>query len=323
MLEVKNLSKAYGDLQVLEDVNFTAAGEAIVVVGQSGMGKSSLLRIIAGLLDQDQGQIFLNGKKILGPKRKLVPGYEEIQLVHQDLELHPFLTLREAIKANLSAYTDEYQEQRIEELLRLVKLEDEGHKYPREVSGGQRQRVAIAAALANEPDLLLLDEPFSNLDPFTKAGLLQHIKQEAKDLGTTVIMVTHDTKDALIFGDQIFVLRDGHIIQRGSPQQIYYKPADEKVANFFGMINILNSKDFQELWSIPPTKKGKIGIRPEALKTSEEGLEVNVLSSVFYGDRFVHKAEVGGLELLFYSDENLVRGDKAFLKLDEGRIIYL
>ena len=323
MLKVNELSKSYDDLKVLDNVSFSMSEESLVVVGQSGMGKSSLLRIIAGLLDSDQGQVYLSDRKILGPKRKLVPGYEEIQLVHQDLELHPFLTLREAIKANLAAYTEDYQEQRIEELLILVGLEGEGHKYPREVSGGQRQKVAIAAALANEPTLLLLDEPFSNLDPFSKTTLLQHIKVEVKKLGTAVIMVTHDTKDAIIFADRIFVLRNGRIVQEGTPEQIYFEPQDEKVARFFGPMNILSQADFLKQLGIKISKGKSVGIRPEFLVLAENGLEVSIKSSLFLGDRFLNTATIEEVELLFYSNKLLEPGSRVFLKLQGNNLTYL
>ncbi len=323
-LEAQQIVKSYGGRQVLNDISFSLnEGELLVIVGQSGSGKSSLLRILAGLLDADGGEVRLEGEVLKGPARMLVPGYEDVQLVHQDLELHPYLKLEELVKQNLSGYTQAYKEERSEALLRLAGLWEERAKLPTEISGGQQQKIAISAALANEPKLLLLDEPFSNLDPFSKQAFLSLIKQEAALMDTTIIMVTHDTRDALLTGDRIIVLNEGELIQDGMPRDIYLRPSNKFVAQFFGPVNILNADVLRNLFPEQVNgHHGDVGWRPEALTLRQHGKMARVLSQAFLGNHYLLNVELEGLALQVASHEAFEVGAEILIDLDGSQLMY-
>jgi len=325
LLKVQDLVKSYESRYVLNGLSFELSeGEILAVVGQSGTGKSSLLRIIAGLLDADSGSVHLNELLIKGPKRKLVPGYEEIQLVHQDFELHPYMSIGEAVRKHLSGYESSFQDERTEQLLSLAQLENQQDKYPREISGGQQQKIAIATAIANEPEVLLMDEPFSNLDPFSKARFFSHIRKEIEQLGTGVIFVTHDTRDALLFADRIIVLRDSKMIQEGTPQEIYHEPLDQQVAEFFGPVSYFESSQIDQYvpWTKGNQSGRQVGIRPESIKVCESGLEVEVRQCLFAGERYQIQASVGDTSVLFYHKKHLESGQKVKVSLDSSQILH-
>lgn len=245
MLQLKNLYKKYHrkDAWAVNDVNLQVPrGELLALVGESGSGKTTLLRMIAGFEVPQQGSIYLNGREVFGPTTFVQPEKRRMGMVFQDYALFPHLKVLQNITFGLKSHNKQQKESRLQELLQLVGLETQGHKYPHELSGGQQQRVALARALAPQPDILLLDEPFSNLDEVLKEQMRREMRRIIKSSGITALFVTHDTRDALITADRIIILKDGIVQQAGSPQEVYEGPANAYVASFFGQINLLPAK---------------------------------------------------------------------------------
>ena len=285
ILQIKAVSKQYDTDAILDRLSFEVKeGEFLAIVGESGTGKSSLLKIMSGYLDADEGEVIFDGTSLEGPADRLVPGYEEIQLVHQQFDLHPYLTAEENIKRPLLSFTKDFQKEKLDELLRLSGLEDKRDKKPFELSGGQQQKLAISTALAVEPAVLLMDEPFSNLDPFSKQVFLRQIKTQTRQLGTTAVFVTHDTRDALTVADRIIVLSHEGIVQEGSPQEVYHAPVNTSVAQFFGPVNLFEPEEWEQVWG-RDLPQGTIGLRPEhlVLVPLGKGIEGIVLGCIFSG----------------------------------------
>ena len=242
MLALKNLYKKYQrkDIWAVENVTLEVAeGELLALVGESGSGKTTLLRLIAGFEVPQQGLIYLNKREVFGPHSYVEPEKRRIGMVFQDYALFPHLKVKENISFGLKKASKAEKESRVQEMLKLVDLQTQANKYPHELSGGQQQRVALARALAPQPDMLLLDEPFSNLDEVLKEQMRREMRQIIKNTGITAVFVTHDTRDALTTADRIVILKDGKIHQTGTPQEIYEKPANAYVAGFFGQVNLI------------------------------------------------------------------------------------
>lgn len=256
---------------------------------------------MAGLLDPDQGAVLLDGQAIEGPEKRLVPGYEEIRLVHQDFQLKFKMTVAENIRYELLAYIKEYQQERIELLLDLFKIKHLRDTDVSQLSGGERQRVAIARGLAHEPDVLLMDEPFSNLDLGTKSGLLSEIKHLARETNTAILLITHDTRDALEVGDWISVINKGKLIRNGAPQEIYTNPQLEAVANLFGSFNVIEKSNFKKFGI--KSKADKVGVWPESIIVVEEGLEAKLINSIFMGHYWKLEVRISGQMFTVYSSE--------------------
>lgn len=239
-LLLEGLRKRYTDAPGMALEGFSLSllkGQRLAIIGESGSGKSTLLRIIAGLEAQDKGTVTLKGNPILNPSQKLVAGYDEIQLIHQQFKLYPFSTAEENIKRPLIQYDKKYAEERTSILLELFGLTDKKDRLPKQLSGGEQQKVAIARALSLEPELLLLDEPFSNLDAIQKRTLLEELHDIFEEIDLTVIWVTHDLSDALAVADELCVMRAGKIVQQGKADELFRKPKSRYVASLFSRLN--------------------------------------------------------------------------------------
>lgn len=244
-LKILGLRKRYQDApgMALNDYSLSLGkGQRLAIIGESGSGKSTLLRIIAGLEMQDEGTVTLNGNAILNPAQKLVAGYDEIQLIHQQFKLYPFSTAEENIKRPLIQYDKKYVEERTSLLLALFGLTDKKDRLPKQLSGGEQQKVAIARALSIEPELLLLDEPFSNLDAIQKRILLEELHDIFEEIDLTVIWVTHDLSDALAVADELCVMRAGKIAQQGKAAEIFRNPKNRYIASMFSRLNQLGQE---------------------------------------------------------------------------------
>ena len=282
MIQIKNITKAFGQKKVLNQISGTIRkGELLSLVGISGSGKTTLLKIIAGLISSDTGSIYLNSKKLQGPKDKLIAGHEEIKLVFQDFALKSNMSVEENLNYALLGYDEFYKKNRIKRLIEICNLETLRPQHPEELSGGQKQRVAFARALASEPEVILMDEPFSNLDPLTKQSLLIETKLLAKKTDTTVILVTHDTRDAMEIADEIWVLQKGKIAQKGTPREVYKKPKNAQIARLFGIINLLSEYQSNKLLNI----KSPTGIWIENVNITSKGVIKGYVKEVIFNGK--------------------------------------
>ena len=238
MLQVKINAFSYLDKTNLEDIDFSIQeGTNLALIGESGCGKSTLLKIIYGLFDCDEGVLFWKENQILGPKYHLVPGMPFMKYLAQDFDLMPFITVGENVGKFLSNFYPEEKQRRIDELLDLVEMSEYKQVKAKFLSGGQMQRVALARVLAQEPEVLLLDEPFSHIDNFRKNTLRRKIFKYLKEKSITTIIATHDVNDVLSFSDEVVVLKQGKIIDLGTTIQIYQSPKHIYTASLFGDVN--------------------------------------------------------------------------------------
>ncbi|AMJ61887.1 ABC transporter ATP-binding protein [Bosea sp. PAMC 26642] len=240
-LSIEHLRKSYGDLTVVDDVTIDIAdGEFLVLLGPSGCGKTTTLRMVAGFIPPSAGKLTIGARDVTG----LPPWKRDCGLVFQSYALFPHMSVAENVAFGLEMRKVPQAERavRVAEALRLVQLTGLDGRYPRQLSGGQQQRVALARALAMEPDVLLLDEPLSNLD----AKLRQEVRVEIRDLqrklGLTTIMVTHDQEEALTMADRLVVMEKGKVRQIGTQRELYEKPADRFVAGFIGRSAFLDGE---------------------------------------------------------------------------------
>ena len=237
ILRLENVYKAFGTTQVLKGIDIEIRkGEFITLLGSSGCGKTTTLRIIAGLEAADSGKVYLEGEDIT----ELVPNKRDVNTVFQNYALFPHMTVAENIGYGLKIRkkSKEEIERKVKEMLALVQLEGYEKRTPDQLSGGQRQRIAIARAVANEPKVLLLDEPLGALDLKLRRQMQLELKRLQKQLGITFIYITHDQEEAINMSDRIAVMRDGVFEQIGTPNEIYYHPRTSYVASFVGDANI-------------------------------------------------------------------------------------
>lgn len=235
LLELKNVSQSYGDLRVVQDLSLQLAkGQIGCLLGPSGCGKTTVLRLIAGFERLSAGEIRLNGAAVATPHFSLPTEKRRIGMVFQDYALFPHLTVFENVAFGLHQMEKAQRGPRVMELLEVVGLAATANKYPHELSGGQQQRVAVARALAPSPDLLLLDEPFSNLDSDLRERLSQEIREVLKSQNATAILVTHDQHEAFAMADEIGVMDQGRIQQWDTAYNLYHEPNSRFVADFVG-----------------------------------------------------------------------------------------
>jgi len=302
-LSITNINKRYqrSDAAALDGVSFDIQdGEIMVLVGESGSGKSTLLRIIAGLVNPDEGTVQIAGKTVFDGKTPLLPPEKRnVGLVFQDYALFPHLTVFKNILYGLHKMPRDKQTQRVNEVIELAHLADLEDRYPHELSGGQQQRVALARALAPKPPIILLDEPFSNLDPMRRDQLRGEVQRIVKDSGTTALIVTHDTRDALAVADRLMVLQNGSLQQVGTPEEVYFHSSNEYTASLFGKVNRIPCQLFNS-WQ-GETSKSVVWLRPGHLElgdqlTDTEFLIGKVVDSVFCGSHREVTLECGETE---------------------------
>ncbi|MEW6678445.1 MAG: ABC transporter ATP-binding protein [Pseudomonadota bacterium] len=235
MLKLRNVAQAYGKKQVLNNVCFNlAAGEIGCLLGPSGCGKTTALRLIAGFETLQSGSIQVGDVEVAGPHHSMAPEKRQLGLVFQDYALFPHLTVEANVGFGLGALNRTERAHRVADMLRLVGLTREARQYPHQLSGGQQQRVALARALAPKPRLLLLDEPFSNLDVELREKLSIEVRDILKHEGITALLVTHDQHEAFAMADRVGVINEGVIQQWGRPYDLYHKPRNRFVADFIG-----------------------------------------------------------------------------------------
>ena len=232
-LSLNSLTRSYGDLTVVNSVSLDIPhGEFLVLLGPSGCGKTTTLRMIAGFVEPSSGSIRIGTQDVTAKP----PWKRNCGLVFQNYALFPHMTVAENVAFGLEMRQVDKSEmaKRVSDALRMVRLDHLGHRYPRQMSGGQQQRVALARALAIQPDVLLLDEPLSNLDAKLREEVRIEIRELQRKLGLTTILVTHDQEEALTVADRLVVMQDGHVRQIGSKRDLYERPADRFIASFIG-----------------------------------------------------------------------------------------
>lgn len=291
MLQVQHIAFSYHDDVTLHSLSFSLEkGKTLAVIGESGCGKSTLLKLIYGLYDLDEGQIFWQDREVLGPKFHLIPGMAYMKYLAQDFDLMPYITVAENVGKYLSNFYPEKKQERIQELLAVVEMTEFANTKAKNLSGGQMQRVAIARVLALEPEVLLLDEPFSHIDNFRKNSLRRKLFHYLKEQHITTLMATHDSTDVLSFADEVLVLQDGKRIASGTPQHIYNQPETHYVASLFGDVNEM-------------VMDGKTQfIYPNQLKiTDQSAIRVIVKNNYFRGSHYLVAGQQEGNTIYFES----------------------
>lgn len=303
MLQVQNISFSYDGKTVIKQISFSInKGQNIAVIGESGSGKSTLLKLIYGLYDLDEGQIFWNGNEVLGTKFNLIPGMSSMKYLSQDFDLMPFISVAENVGKFLSNANIEYKQQRIQEVLDIVEMSDFADVKARFLSGGQQQRVALARVLALEPEILLLDEPFSQIDNFRKNSLRRNLFAYLKLKGITCIVATHDSADSLSFADETIVLQNAELITKSKSLEIYQNPLNKYVASLFGEVNELKKSKFSKIES----DNEILLLYPHQLKITEaQAFRVLVKQSYFKGSHYLIKAFASDSVVFFNHDSEL------------------
>ncbi len=334
---IRDAVKRYGDFTALNGVSLNIKeGEFFTLLGPSGCGKTTLLRMIAGFNSIEGGDFFFGEKRI----NDVAAHKRDIGMVFQNYAIFPHLTVKENVAYGLKARKTPKKEieTRVAEALELVQISHLADRKPNELSGGQQQRVALARAFVIEPSVLLMDEPLSNLDAKLRVQMRTVIKKLQRRLGITTIYVTHDQEEALAISDRIAVMKDGNIMQIGTPSEIYAKPQNPFVAGFIGVSNFLdcevNGEDVNikgELSiKIPVRKnfvgKGQISARPEQLFISEQGMPGKILISTFLGDFIEYEVVLdNGQNLIvneYTKDTSAVHadGERVCISFDPNRV---
>lgn len=304
-LVLSGVSKRFGDTAAVDDVSLAvAAGRQTVLLGPSGCGKTTLLRIIAGLEEEDSGTVSVAGEVLSSDGRGLPPEKRRIGMVFQDWALFPHMTVERNVAFGLSR--QQIAAGAVGQTLELMHMADLAHRRPHELSAGQAQRVALARALAPRPRLLLFDEPFSSLDAELRVRVRGEVAALMRDLDMTAVYVTHDQEEAFVLGDEVAVMRDGRLVQTGTPAQIYAAPANTWVAQFLGDANLLAGSADGPFAATGigtlPLRQDRDGacrvlVRPEHIVV-KPGSDATVRSVEFYGHDTVYRVDLGGGEVL-------------------------
>jgi len=243
VLEIEGATKAFGPETAVEALDLQVReGELLTLLGPSGCGKTTTLRMLAGLERPTEGTVRLRGEAVAGEGRFVPPEERDVGIVFQDFALFPHLTVAENVAFGLTDRDREASAARVEELLDLVDLSEFGDRHPDQLSGGQQQRVALARSLAPEPEIILLDEPFSNLDVRLRVEMREEVRRILKEAGVTAISVTHDQEEALSISDRVAVMNDGVIEQVGKPEKVFQHPESRFVAAFLGQAGFLSAQ---------------------------------------------------------------------------------
>ncbi|MGX9417020.1 ABC transporter ATP-binding protein [Vibrio sp. WJH972] len=337
-LSIEELTVEYDKTRVLESLSFDVkSGEIICLLGASGCGKTTLLKAIAGLIPLSDGCLKLNNKVIDDGEQWLVPEQRNIGMIFQDYALFPHLTVEKNIAFGLSNLSQKQQRERVIEMLELVHLQGLENRYPHQLSGGQQQRVAIARALAYSPDLLLLDEPFSNIDTQVRHELISEIRQLFKQQGITAIFVTHSREEAFAFADKMAVMNQGVIEQYGSASELYYSPSSRFVADFLGGGSYLKATCVAKhqydsglglIKGGVPEKEVSIGeschllFRPQHIQLiPTQTSHIHVLELQFLGDHCRYIIDVKGERLVATSSLPLVVGQSVNVEVDAESVL--
>lgn len=313
MLELNAISFSYNNNPLIENISFSVSkGSNMALIGESGSGKSTLLKLIYGLYDLDKGEIRYNKKVILGPKYNLIPGEDYIKYLAQDFDLMPYISVEENVGKFLSNIHKDQKAARVAELLELVEMTEFAKVKAKLLSGGQQQRVALARVLALEPELLLLDEPFSQIDSFRKNKLRRNIFSYLKQKQISCIVATHDSIESLSYSDETIVIRNGKIVAKNSPKNLFKNPSTHYVASLFGEVNQIES----HLLSLSDKKDGIQLVYPHQLEiVTESKLKVVVKKCFFKGSQYLVESQFNSQTIFFDSLSEIKLGSEIFLNL--------
>ena len=326
ILRTQGLSKAFGNVAAVDGADLDVhEGEVLALLGPSGCGKTTLLRLLAGLERPDEGTIHIRDRVVCGPGTWIPPERRRVGLVFQEWALFPHMDVRANVGFGLPAGGDA----RVDELLDLVHVRQLADRLPRELSGGQQQRVAVARALAPSPDLLLLDEPFSNLDAQLRAQVRAEVREVLSVTGTTAILVTHDQEEALSIADRVAVMIRGRIRQTGTPAELYRSPGDAEVARLVGDVNVVTAEiaggvGVCSLGTFPAAGIADgprlVLIRPESLRAIADDVgTVSIHDVEFYGHDRLLRCDLDGARIdvrLSSAGSAFARGDRIRLEID-------
>lgn len=306
MLEVNNISFGYDQKEVLQQISFQAKkGEYVAIIGESGCGKSTLLEVVYGLLHIEKGSIFWKGQKLLGPHFYLVPGEPFMKYLPQDFDLMPFTTVAENVGKFLPNRFPKEKLARTTELLEVVDMTSFAEVKVKNLSGGQKQRVALAKVLAKEPELLLLDEPFSHIDNFRKNNLRRKLFSYLKEKNIGCLVATHDSTDALSFADKILVMKSGKILTEGTPEKLYHAPETKYIASFFGDVNEISCRDL----GIKNAERETLLLYPNQLKiVKKSDIKIKIRSSFFKEGVYLIAAELNEQVVFVEHEKRLEKG---------------
>ena len=323
-VKLSNINKFYGELQALTDVSLHIDDGAFVVfVGPSGCGKSTLLRSIAGLEGIDSGTIEIDDRDVT----QLEPADRDLSMVFQSYALYPHMSVRANMEFGMKINQIDPAERarRVGEAARILQLSDLLDRKPSQLSGGQRQRVAIGRSIVKNPKVFLFDEPLSNLDAKLRVQMRIELEALHKELGATMIYVTHDQVEAMTMADQIVVLNGGKVEQVGPPMDLYHRPATEFVAGFIGSpaMNIAPASSRLGQAAGAPAGVASIGIRPEHIRIAEGGVPVTIrVKERLGGESYLYTVDDAGTQIVVKTDgeDTFVAGDAIHLSLPPDRI---
>ena len=288
LLEVKNITKQAGEKIIVSDISFQQeALQKIAITGESGAGKSTLLKIISGHVQTDSGVVMFNGERVIGPEEKLLEGHKDIAYLSQHYNLHNNYYVKDLIWFQIKV-----EEQEAKELFEICRIHHLLERRTDQLSGGEKQRIALCMLLVKHPKLLVLDEPFSNLDPIHKNTLKAVLEDITERLQITCLLTSHDPHDTLSWADEIIVMKEGKIIQQGKPETIYHQPVNEYVAGLFGKYNLLKPEQ-AALFGIEANGKD-VMIRPEEFVINENDGVKGVIQKISFWGSFYEVEVIGG-----------------------------
>ena len=321
MLDVQIFNFSYLETKVLNNISFQLKkGDHLAILGESGCGKSTLLHIIYGLLHLESGSISWEGKTLLGPQHNLIPGEDNFKLLAQEFNVMPYISVAENIASHLNRMDGAKDAARVDELLDVVDLVAFKNTLVKNLSGGQKQRVALAKALANKPELLLLDEPFSHIDTFRKNKLRRNLFSFLKKENISCITATHDAEEALAYSDVLLILKDGTIEKIGPPDAVFASLQTAYQAGFFGEVTNLPESLFRET-----TSQDKVAFLPHQLVVSEEKtkLQVVIQSYYFKGNSYLVHATWQAVDVFFEHPNAYHKiGSLLYLKTHDSFILH-
>ena len=325
LLSVRGISKKVGEDFVLQDITFSQDRfQKIAIAGETGSGKSTLLKIIGGLLQPDAGEVLFEDERVLGPEEKLIPGHSRIAFLSQYFELRNNYRVEELLEM-----ANKITPKEAEAICKVCQIDHLLKRKTDHLSGGEKQRIAVARVLINSPKVLLLDEPYSNLDMVHKRILKSVIHELSEKLKITCIMVSHDPLDTLSWADEIIIMKSGQIVQKGTPEEMYNRPLNEYAAGLFGNYHLLSAKQ-ASAFTLPAAIKqngATVFVRPEQFKVAsdEQGAVMGeVVTTRFFGSYFETDIMLYDIVVTMKTDERVgAKGELLYVSLKAGNLWYL